>query len=174
MRWRPRRSTERWWSAAGCLLVATCSAHPTVSSPSRVTVPALTATSLTVTDLAAYQRGVTREAEVARRLLGVGFGAGIPTDSVSGAIAEAGALAARVPSARYRVIEAAVDSLLRARSASPARPLRTTFVSSGADTAFEHMALQLDSLRVELIVLRLRLAERRRQDQTVHPVPPGT
>jgi hypothetical protein len=174
MRWKPRKSSKRWWSAAGSLLVATCSTHPTVSSPSRVTAPALIATSLTVTDLAAYQRGVTREAEVARCWLGVGVGAGIPTDSVTGAIAEAGALAARVPFPRFQAIEAAVDSLLRARSATPARPLQARFASSGADTAFEHMAIQLDSLRVELIVLRLRLAERRRQDQTVYPVPPGT
>lgn len=153
-----RRFRSRDWLLLGGMLALTsCLAPRAEPVASRGEQPLYQSLDITVEDLAAYRRGLAEEAAVARdRLREV-------ENSNGRSLEEAGAVAAGVSPVRFRLLQATVDSLLRSRT--PRRGAlapQAALVSPAADSAFGRMADELDSIRVELIVLRVRLSEQGR------------
>ncbi|HXI20663.1 MAG TPA: hypothetical protein VNH46_06240, partial [Gemmatimonadales bacterium] len=98
---------------------------------------------------------VAREAALLNRRLEAGGEGQGPEGPL---MVEAARVAGLTPE-RYRSVGVAVDSLLRARPGRGSAPADATmFASAEAAQAFGHMARELDSFRVELIVLRVRLS----------------
>ena len=122
---------------------------------------------LVVADLVVYGTGVEREAALTRAALTAMRRTGDPNErAVLAAGAEPGrtsldgARAAGVPLARYRQVVAAVDSLLVERETREraGREVGAAPLSAQTESNSIWAVPRLDSLRVELVVLRSRLA----------------
>jgi hypothetical protein len=125
-------------------------AHPAGLAPSPAPI--------TLEDLAAYRTGLAREASLVRREVEADPPGGEDAP-LQRSLLDEGAAAAGIAPGRYRALVGRMDSLLRSRSSHRDDLVRpTAFASPAVDTAFGRMAPELDSARVELIVLRLRLA----------------
>jgi hypothetical protein len=150
------RSRRRLAGGAILALAVGCSAQPHKLGPSHPAAQIAVPVALTPNDLAAYRKGVGHQVRLLREQL-----AQRPRSDRAARRAELeeGAAAAGLSQEEYRVLTATVDSALRSRSSHwPGRVNQAGFTSPTVDSVFDRMADELDSLRVELIVLRLQLA----------------
>ena len=140
---------------------ASATAAPPNAEASRGSVAATTQPALGAADLAAYRRGCEKELELMRaalvRLRRADGDSGSRLAAVRSAteadVERAGAAAAGVPADRYRDLVVRVDSLLLARGRGESRGIA---VAPSLESASADEWRLLDSLRVELAVLRSR------------------
>ena len=164
-------------TAASTLVLAGCRGHgPSVPSgsagsrtPSADVEPGAPGAPLTVADLEAYQLGEQRELELMRAALewlrradGDSAARRVAVLSTAAAgLEREGALAAGLGPDRYRALVARVDSVLRARGRAAASPGAGAGGSGAGEPGDDGAVTRwrfLDSLRVELAVVRSRFA----------------
>ncbi len=99
-------------------------------------------------DLDAYAVGTAAEIGLLRQAMQSGWAVD------RGALDSAGAAAARIPADRYHAVSVAVEAVLRARFAL--KQPGEVRLAGEAESTFARDAARLDSLRIDLMMLRIR------------------